>query len=675
MASSLVGSLEGDFNIYRNLLLVPAILLGIGAQVVLSSGELALAVLGYAAAVICAIAGVMPLGADKWAEVRHGTGLPRVWRLVLIAAALVFGATAFAMSYGNLYRVSNVIPWLASLVCWWLAWMVTGKNKGKPTEPAQPVPLSSTSSRSVRSFAPLLLLLGILAIGLAFRYVDLADNPREMNSDHAEKLLDIRDIINGAPHIFFERNTGREPEGFYWTVLLIQVFDLQQNFIALKLGTAFIGWLMLPAIYMLAREVFGTRTALLATLFGAVASWAVLTSRFGLRFPFAPCAVAWTMYFLVRGLRRGERNSMLAAGIWSGIGMQGYTAYRFMGIVAPLIVLFWVAWTWRHGQRALARASLGSGLLALVMAVLVMMPLLRYGFDHPDQLFYRAATRVGTTSDTLPQNAVGIFANNVKNVLLMFNYTHDEVWVHNLPDRPAMDDVLGALLVIGAAGSLVLSVRRQSIWPAMLFGSGVLMLIPSALSIAYPRENPSVVRTSGAIPMLVIVCAVIPGNLLDNQRLFSHSITRSTLIGLTTLTLCASTIGINIQRVFVDYPAEYCPRAQDASDIAHAMDAWVAASSDHLRTNAWIVGYPYWVDSRAIGVWIGDITFPNTIGASVGLPDVTEADLHGLPGWFVLNQHDTESLRALSRKYPQGRATLMVGTQCSEKRFIVFTTQ
>ena len=686
MASFQVDSLKRDFSIYRTLLLVASVVIGICAQFILSSGATVLAIVAYAVAGCFAIAGVLPASIEQWVQMHHLSEQVTPWRVALACAALILGTGTFALSGGNLYRIEGVVLWLASILCWWVAWMhpirkptgqtppqTSAQQDGSYGKDIAPLHMENSSSLVWR-LMPVVLLIGILALGLFFRYHNLYSNPLDMNSDQAEKLLDIRDVLNGVPHIFFERNTGREPWQFYWTVLLIKLFNLRPDFMALKLGTSFIGWLMLPAIYLLAREVFDTRTALIATLFAAVASWGVITARYGLRYPLAPCAVAWTMYFLVRGLRRNERNAMLAAGIWIGIGLQGYTAYRFMVVVVPLTVLAWIAWTWLHKQATLARMSFINGLLAMVIAILVMMPLLRYGTEHPDMLFYRAATRLSSEEQPIPGNPVTIFIDNVKNVLLMFNVTHDEVWVANLPDRPAMDNLLGGLLVIGAMGALALSIKQRSIWPALILGSGVLMLIPSALSIAFPRENPSVVRTGGAMPMLMIVCAIVPGNLLSGQR-FVGAPSRTLLKYLSvvaTVILCAAVIMVNYQRVFVDYPSQYCPRAQNASDIAHEMDVWVAKG--HSRSNAWLVGYPYWVDTRAVGVFIGDITFPNAVGAAVNLQDAASVDLHGQPGWFALNEEDAASLQSLKRKYPQGQVKLVTGSQCAEKHFIVFTT-
>ncbi|MCL5999835.1 MAG: glycosyltransferase family 39 protein [Chloroflexi bacterium] len=677
MAVVQVDSSKNDFSIYTVVSMLVALVFGVAAQIAVADGNTALGVSGYAMAVVCILFGVRPRLRDHDSTAGTGARRLRLRTIVLVVLAMASGLGTFALSSDNRYRPEGVVLWIISIVCWWLAWA---------DRRAQRSSLSTSHSGLGTQKSVLILLVIILAIGAAFRFANLYDNPREMNSDQAEKLLDIRDVLDGTPYIFFERNTGREPWQFYWTVALIKLFDLRPDFMALKLGTALIGFLMLPAIFLLAREVSDTRTALIAILFAAVASWGVITARFGLRYPLAPCATAWTMYFLVHGLKRNRRNSMLAAGIWLGIGLQGYTAYRFMAPVVFLITLTWIAWVLLRRRRGVALDALINGVLACAMAILVMLPLIRYGTEHPDELFYRAATRLSDAEQPIAGDPVAIFADNLKNVLLMFNVTHDEVWVANLPDRPAMDTILGALLVLGAACAIALSVRQRSPWPALILAAGIFMLIPSALSLAFPRENPSVVRTGGALPMLMVVCALAPGHLL-NQVKTTHAQSKTPAYGrpssaiflsppirltawATVTVLCTAVIAINLQRVFVDYPAQYCPRAQNASDIAHEMDIWVAAG--HERANAWIVGYPHWVDSRAVGIWIGDITFPNTVGSAVNLPDAATVDLHGQPGWFALNELDAESLQSLKRRYPEGQVQLVQGTQCAEKRFIVY---
>lgn len=650
-----VDSSKGDSNIYRNLLAIPAIVFAIGAQLAVANGMIALGIAGYVFAIACAVIAVRKLPGSEATVSQESARLNTWWRIGLVVAALITTAGAFADSGGNRYRIPGVILWIASIIFWWLAWFV----RQKPQAETKP-PLKAARYGTLFAF------IVILAIGAAFRFVDLYDNPREMNSDHAEKLLDINDVLSGTDYIFFERNTGREPWEFYWVTALIKIFNLRPDFMALKIGTSLIGVLMLPGIFLFVRELFGGKVALIAMLFAAVASWGVLAARFGLRHGLNPAAVAWTMYFLVRGLRRSERNSMLVAGISFGIGLQGYTAYRGMIAVVPFIIFVWVLWQIKQRKDDLARRALIDAGLALCIAALVMMPLLRYITEHPDRFLSRAMTRVSSEEQPIEGSVPAILINNVKNVLLVFNYTKDEVWVTNLPDRPAVDEVLGGLLVIGTAVFITTGIKRKDPWPVLIVASAFIMLMPSALSIAFPRENPSVLRIAGALPMVMCICAIVPGALLDTQTW------KIPAIGLV-LVLCAIVIGVNTTRVFIDYPAQYCPRAQNASDIAQQMNDWVAAG--HSRTNAYIVGFPNWVDSRAVGVWIGDIHFPNTVGAAIGSMDVSAVDLHGQPGWFAMNENDSESISALLARYPHGQLKTIFGSQCSVKHFVVFTTQ
>jgi hypothetical protein len=650
-------------------LLVGGLALALLAQWAVDRGALAIGIALYGLAVVAVTAGARAPRLAPWLPGPAAQHLASSWQFWLTILAIVAGALAFANAGGNRYRPQNVLPWLLAIGGFLAAHMdyrrfAHWRELGLAGAGAA-LRAWLTRERAIT----LALLLAILALGAIFRFAGLANNPLDMNSDQAEKLLDVGDVLNGTTYIFFERNTGREPWQFYWTVALIRLFGLQPDFMALKLGTSLIGWLMLPAIFLLGREVLGTRAALLAALFGAVASWGVITARFGLRYPLAPCAVAWTLFFLVRGLRRDSRNSMLAAGVWAGIGLQGYTAYRFMVVVVPLLTLIWIGWLVSRQRNAAAWRTWSSALLAAALAAIVMLPLLRYGLDRPDQLFYRAATRLTDAEQAIQGSPATIFLDNLKNVLLMFNLTRDSVWVANLPDRPAMDLALGGLLVVGAAATIALSWRTRNPWPALTLLAGVLMLVPSALSIAFPGENPSVVRTGGALPALMIVCASGPACLFELLRSTGRrQLYAGALAGVGALALLV--VGLNQRRVFVDYPAQYCQNAQNAADIGRELLDW--ESRGHDRTAAWIVGYPHWIDSRALGVWIGDIGFPNTV---MGPEQAEGVDLGGRPGWFVLNRSDLPTLQALYERYPEGQERLVEGSQCDGREFLVFETQ
>ncbi len=639
--------------------LVASIGLGIGAQFALNARHVPPGIIGYGVAVGVAVIGVshirvLPYQPAPVPIQSHPT--PWSWRLSLVVLALIAGTNTFALSSGNRYRPAGVVLWLISILCWWLAWADTRWFTALKIQ------------LTARRLALLAAIMTILLLGAVFRFAHLTSNPAEMGSDHVEKLLDVHDILSGSPSIFFERNTGREPWQFYWTVMLVRLTGIAPDFMALKLGTALIGWLMLPAVFLLAREVAGSRVALLAMLLAAITSWAVIPARFGLRYPLAPCAVAWTMFFLVRGLRRNERTAMLAAGVWIGIGLQGYTAYRLLPAIVLLLLLLWIiGYAVQHRYALAAQTALHGG-LALVMAVLVMLPLLHYAYERPDRFFYRMTTRL-TSHERAIEGEIGpILLNNLKEVLLFFNYTTDRVPVVNILSMPALDLVLGALLVIGMAAILTLTVRRHNPWLLVVAGTGILMLLPSALSLAFPLENPSTVRTGGAIPLLMIVCALPPGLLLEaGSRVQLRMLRGAVLLAVVVLVLAA--IQLNADRVFRQYPAQYCRVAPNASDVARELHAFVAAG--HSRDAAWIVGYPHWIDYRAVGVWIGDIRFANHV---FGAEEALQIEPGDQPVWFALHAHDGATQQALWTRYPHGMARTVRGSHCPDQQFVVFTT-
>ena len=52
----------------------------------------------------------------------------------------------------------------------------------------------------------------VMGIGAYFRFAYLAQVPGEMNSDHAEKILDVMRVLMGQTNIFFPNNGGREAD-------------------------------------------------------------------------------------------------------------------------------------------------------------------------------------------------------------------------------------------------------------------------------------------------------------------------------------------------------------------------------------------------------------------------------------------------------------------------------
>jgi hypothetical protein len=122
----------------------------------------------------------------------------------------------------------------------------------------------------------LLTLASVVGIGTFFRFYQLGDIPSDPTSDHAEKLLDVHDLETGERRpVFFTRNTGREPAQFYVTYALMKGLGLSLSFETLKIGTALVGVLAIPAVFLFASEVAGRITGLFAATLFAIATWPI----------------------------------------------------------------------------------------------------------------------------------------------------------------------------------------------------------------------------------------------------------------------------------------------------------------------------------------------------------------------------------------------------------------
>ena len=134
----------------------------------------------------------------------------------------------------------GVGAWLASMALWFWAW---SRQAGEAPAARDPV----TAPR--RRLAVGLALVAIMVVGAFFRFHRLSEIPPHPGSDHAEDLLNIADLARGERPVFFPRNTGQAPLPFYFEYLLHRL-GLPIDYLTLKISTALIGMLAIPAMYV-----------------------------------------------------------------------------------------------------------------------------------------------------------------------------------------------------------------------------------------------------------------------------------------------------------------------------------------------------------------------------------------------------------------------------------------
>ena len=235
-------------------------------------------------------------------------------------ASLVFSLIAFLTFGGNRFTSFNVVVWFIAILTMIRAFWHPDINNSNWVINVRDFIARSRWNISLNRST--LLVLAVLGLVLFFRIYHLSDVPSQMVSDHAEKLLDVGDVLNGETAIFFLRNTGREFFQFYLTAAIILLFKTGLTFLSLKIGTILAGLVTLFYIYLLGKEIGNNRVGLLALAFAGIAYWPNVISRFGLRFPLYPLFYAPALYYLIWGLRTRNRNGFILSGLFLGLGLH-----------------------------------------------------------------------------------------------------------------------------------------------------------------------------------------------------------------------------------------------------------------------------------------------------------------------------------------------------------------
>ncbi len=564
------------------------------------------------------------------------------WLYLSLPLALV----AFLLLGGNRFTPLNVSLWILAIICAVLAfWQGALPFKGWLRWLKEHLHLPWKLSFSSWT----LVILAALALVVFFRTYRLEQVPPEMVSDHAEKMLDIWDVLHGQTSIFFPRNTGREAIQMYLTAGIIQLFHTGYTYLSLKLGTILAGLVTLPYLYMLGKELGNKRVGLFALLFAGIGYWPNVISRVGLRFPLYPLFVAPALYYLIRGLRTSSRNDFILSGLALGIGLHGYTPIRIL----PFVILVIVGVYLLHPQARGKRTQVVSGLLVLVLlSLLVFLPLLRFALEYPTLFDFRAFSRLGSAERPLPGPALLIFLKNLWNASTMFFWSDGQIWVHSVTNSPALDIISAGLYFLGVVLLLVRYATQRTWQDLSLLLSVPLLMLPSILSLAFPDENPALNRAAGAIIPVFLIIAIALDSLMSTIEKQATSKAGSRLAwGLAALLTIFAVSG-NYDLVFNQYQRAYELSAWNTSEMGKVVRDFGALFGS--TETAYVVPYPYWVDTRLVGINAGDPTRdyaipPQQIASTLNDPR---------PKLFLVKPEDQANLDLLRQLFPQGNLAL-----------------
>lgn len=594
------------------------------------------------------------------------------WRAAALILAVMCSAYVWANTSGNRIETTAIGVWLLSIGCWSLAfapyrwdafdWAAHRIDAWRR--------LDLRGNRwAIALFATILLL------GMSLRLPNLESSPPQLISDHVENIKDAYDIrYNEYRPLLFTNYNSREPLHYYLLVMLSAAPGLEVDRYAFSLLSAIEGIITLSFLFWLALEIIGERPkrirlayAIAATALAAVSIWHLTISRQGFRVALCPLFVASSLIFFVRALRYNRRTDYVKSGLLLGFGLLSYQPLQML----PAIYVIGVAIALsvrRRMWRIQLRYWLNLGVLAFC-AFIVFLPLFHLWVEQPDAALSRQLSGIfgatpmnaGQRLEFLRDNAATLLSNLRAN-LLMFHYYGDSVWISGLPDEPATDPLTASFILLGLAA-----------WIAMIFTSRdpAFMLVPIALfcmllvpslALAHPIESLHNMRASGAI-VPVFLIAGLPLAVFCHRLVAAFPKRIGILLAVAvTASAILYTYNYNSEMYFGRYRDRYLRAAQPHAQAGSILRSF--AESDGSYGNAFVLPYPHWWDSRAVGMeggkpgWFND-PLPSAIPSYLGRALTRSDDLRLDPErdlLFFYSQNDEEAAELLKAYFPQGRA-------------------
>jgi len=303
----------------------------------------------------------------------------------------------------------------------------------------------------------LIVLITLLAFGL--RVWQLGENPPGWRDDELINSLVIsQKALDGDLALYYADASGHEALYHLLNGVMLGLFGA--NFIGIRLLSAFLGTLAVPATWLLGRRWLGRMPGLLAAAGLSLSFWSLMYSRFGLRHILLPLLTLAAFYWFWRGWEQGQRRGYAAAALFMGLGFYTYFASRGVPLILVAFIGFHVVLTpagvWRR------RLHLAGMFVLTAVAALPLILVLRAQPESEARVAELAVPIIAAR-----EGDFGPLWEYTRVTVSMFHSTGDDEWLYNIPGRPLFAPAaaalfwLGVLLVLGEIGTALRQRWRQ----------------------------------------------------------------------------------------------------------------------------------------------------------------------------------------------------------------------
>ncbi len=350
--------------------------------------------------------------------------------------------------------------------------------------------------------------LAIMVVAAAMRLWRLDDFATGMHGDEGEAGVDALKILNGRLVSPFTVGWFNQANMYYWSISLCMKL-LGTGLFGLRSFAVLCGLVTVLCVYLIAREMFGQRAAILASCFIAFQSADVIFSRQEYSNVTTPTFMTVAFYFLLRGLRTRRQLHFVLGGFAAGLSLYFFAGGR---LVAPVAVALFVYLAVRH--RAFLPHYWTHVAAFLLALFIVSSPFVAYFLiDHPiPSNVYPNDRFIWLHYSDLAQqyNATGwpaILWGQLTRTLAVLTHTVDTSAITTI-DYPIARPLEAVLIVLGLAWAVWrwsdTRFALLSIWFwASIIGGGVLTMGP-----------PNLPRILGMLPALALIIACLLDHLV-----------------------------------------------------------------------------------------------------------------------------------------------------------------
>jgi hypothetical protein len=314
------------------------------------------------------------------------------------------------------------------------------------------------------------------------------------------------EVLDGHYPLYFTGASGHEPLFHYLRAGLIALAG--HNIVGGHLLSAACGTLLIPLTYVLARRLFGSTVAVLASLTLSCSFWSLMYSRFSLRHIGLPPIALAAFFFLWHPLSCSpgrKRRWALPLGLFLGAGLYIYPAGRLLPAVPVILGLHLALFERQRFRQIRAGYALAVG-ISLLMAVPLAVAIAQGSSEAAAQGIGADArlSELAVPLRALRQGDPGPLLESIRTTLGMFHATGDPEWLYNIPYRPLFN-VLGGTLFWG--GVLLCLYRWRQPRYFFLLTWLALGLLPTVLSVPAASLSHSllVLPLSALLPSLLLV--------------------------------------------------------------------------------------------------------------------------------------------------------------------------